>query len=270
MYIDVCSMELFKTTTQVFTSHSVYKVIHILHIYINHQLPTQYFSKTILNILTSKESTMKAAFITSLLAFASTALAAPAPINATPTLITREATQVERRSPTTTIQPGLQGLWQSKNPAAFGSNTPRGHVLNNPTEQVNTVVYFNLTPEQARGKTCKLNFHLSIDDWAVTPTPGAPAAFDIYRLEACVNDKYSWGNRVPRGASIGTLYPVKGGETVWQHVDMSEDKTLPYMGAAPTFTCQAGEYSFELVAHPGSNIGWTSGRGSGLTLELCG
>jgi hypothetical protein len=213
---------------------------------------------------------MKTSFITSLIVFASTTFAAPAPRHATPTLIARNATRVETSSATTTIQPGLQGLWQSKNPTAFGSNTERGHVLDNPTEQVNTVVYFKLSPEEAQGKTCKLVFHLSSDDWAVTPTPGAPPAFDIYRLEACVNDKYSWGSRVPRGASIGTLYPVKGGETVWQHVDMAGDKTEPHMEAAPIFTCQPGEYSFELVAHPGSNIGWTSGRGSGLTMELCG
>lgn len=90
---------------------------------------------------------------------------------------------------------------------------------------------------------------------------------------------YSWINPVPRGALAGVLTAKKGkwDDTVgapaaWASVDMSEivDTTEPKMGAAPTWSCQPGEYSFEMVARPGINVGWTSGSGSGLSIEIRG
>jgi hypothetical protein len=71
--------------------------------------------------------------------------------------------------------------------------------------------------------------------------------------------KGEWDDKIPAAAD-------------WQGVDLSEavDQTEPKMGAAPTWSCQPGEYSFEMVARPGVNVGWTSGKGSGLSIELCG
>jgi hypothetical protein len=212
---------------------------------------------------------MKSSIFASVIAFAAAAFAAPV-TSQTSTIVARNATQVSSSSPTQTIQPGLQVRWKSKEPNRFGVNERVGHLLSNPNEQVHTAVYFNLSEEQARGKTCKLVFRLSSDDWIVTPNPGAQAAFYIYRLNGCLNERYTWSNKVTRGVPAGVLYPVKGGAASWQGVDMSADTMLPHMGAAPSWSCQAGEYSFELIARPGSNIGWTSGRGSGLTIETCG
>lgn len=84
---------------------------------------------------------------------------------------------------------------------------------------------------------------------------------------------------MPRGALAGILTAKKGrwddkigAPADWESVDMSGgvDVTEPAMGAAPTWSCQPGEYSFEMVARPGVNIGWSSGRGSGLSIEVCG
>ena len=49
-----------------------------------------------------------------------------------------------------------------------------------------------------------------------------------------------------------------------------DNETEPHMGAAPTFSCVPGEYSFEMVARPGVNVGWDAKMGSGLSIEVCG
>ncbi|CAI4217670.1 unnamed protein product [Parascedosporium putredinis] len=165
------------------------------------------------------------------------------------------------------IRPTLQVRWKSKEPSTFAGNTPTGHILNAPNEQVVTAVYFPFVDPAIVGKTCRLAFRLSQDDWIVGPQ-NQPVVFDVYRLASCLNDKYSWGNRIPRTTHIGVLTPTKGQQAAWEGVDMSGDTTLPVMGSAPEFPCALGEYSFELVARPGTNIGWNSARGSGLTIEI--
>ncbi|KAJ9655040.1 hypothetical protein H2201_008892 [Coniosporium apollinis] len=217
---------------------------------------------------------MKSTVFASVLLFAISALGAP---TATRTLISRSPgniTGLHSASPTETIYPSLQVRWKSKEPTKLASNDRIGHLLSNlgtPGEQVHTAVYFTISPEQAgRDKTCKLVFRLSVDDWAIGSSAGYSPVFDIFRLNGCLNDKYSWNNRVPRGAYAGSATPVKGGAAAWQSADMSTDTMVPYMGASPTFTCAAGEYSFEMIARPGVNIGWTTGSGSGLSIETCG
>ena len=209
---------------------------------------------------------MKFQLFTTILSFVAAVTAAPAPHAS---II--EARQVTNSSapnpPTKTVYPSLQVRWKSKEPNTFGSNTQVGHILNNPNEQVVTSVYFAFTQAEADGKTCRLTFHLSEDDWIVGPQ-GQPAVFDVYRLQSCLNEKYTWNGRIPRTAQIGILTPAKGREAAWQSVDMSGDATLPEMGSAPTFPCAQGEYSFELVARPGVNIGWNKARGSGLAIEV--
>lgn len=64
--------------------------------------------------------------------------------------------------------------------------------------------------------------------------------------------------------------PVKGSAAAWQGVDMEADTMLPRMGAAPTFTCSAGEYSFEIVASASVNTGWTRSSGSSPSIEIYG
>lgn len=132
-------------------------------------------------------------------------------------------------------------------------------------------MYFNLGKQpNIAGKTCKLVFHLSQNDWAINQLGNASPVFDLYRLDGCLNEGYSWNEKLARGAHAGVLTPKKGSAAEWQGVDMSADKTDPVMGAAPTFPCRAGEYSFEMIGRPGANIGWTTGSGSGLRIEICG
>jgi hypothetical protein len=215
---------------------------------------------------------MKSSIIASISFFALSALSAP-----TRTLSPRQVSNmtVPRFSTTETVYPSLQARYSSKAPEKYGGNERTGHLLNTANEEVITSVYFQITQEQAKG-TCKLVFRLSADDWISPQYPATTSAFDIYRLNGCLNDKYTYKNRVERGILAGVLTPKKGeikkesSMAYWQGVDMSMDTHDPKMYAAPTFTCQPGEYSFEMVARPGVNVGWNTGKGSGLSIEICG
>ena len=200
--------------------------------------------------------------ISSLLA--ATALAAPAAVMPRNTTITTPSTGA-----TQTLYPSLQVRWRSQDPNTRAKHTNRGHLLSKPNEQVHTAVYFALSDPSLKGKTCKLVFRLTNDDWIVPGTAGLPAMFDIYRLNGCLNEGYSWGNRIPRGLIIGELVPKKGSAAEWLGAgDWEQDKMEPKMGSAPVWPCELGEYSFEMVAHPGDNIGWESGRKNGLMIEV--
>ncbi|EON68820.1 hypothetical protein W97_08078 [Coniosporium apollinis CBS 100218] len=154
---------------------------------------------------------MKSTIFISILLLAVSVLSAPA---ATRVFLPRSdlnRTAAFTSSPTETIAPSLQVRWKSRDGSKFASNDRGGHLLNNPNEKVHTAVYFNLSSEQARlGKTCRLVFRLSMDDWAISQSPVTPPQFDLYRLNGCLNDKYSWNNKVLRGAHAGILTPVKG------------------------------------------------------------
>ncbi|OAK99694.1 hypothetical protein IQ06DRAFT_294124 [Phaeosphaeriaceae sp. SRC1lsM3a] len=213
---------------------------------------------------------MKSTLFASILLFASSAFSAPLSPG-TPTLSIRNNTAPAPFSQTTIAYPDLQVRWKSKDPATKGRNTNTGHLLNSPNEQVHTAVYFNLGKQpNIAGKTCKLAFHLSQNDWAINLLGNAPPMFDLYRLDGCLNEGYSWTDKLARGAHAGILTPKKGTAAWWQSVDMSADTTFPAMKAAPTFPCDSGEYSFEMIGRPGANIGWTTGSGSGLRIEICG
>ena len=170
-------------------------------------------------------------------------------------------------STTQTLYPDLQVRWSSKTPTTQGKHNTRGHLLNSEWEQVSTAVHF-LMPQEAAGKSCRLVFRLTADD-AIVGNP----ALDVYKLAGCLNDDYTFENRVPREVAVGHLTAVKGQESEWPTVDMSGEAGYPVdpvMGSAPHFPCRAGmEYSFELAAQRGGNIGWTSPRG-GLSIEICG
>ncbi|OCK94666.1 uncharacterized protein K441DRAFT_677232 [Cenococcum geophilum 1.58] len=199
---------------------------------------------------------MKSSVIASYFLFVASVLAAP---TATQQLTARNATEVTQHlsSPTQTVFPSLQVRWKSKEPGKLAKNDRIGHLLTTPSEEVHTAVYFNL-PQEAYGKTCKLVFRQSINDGVVNiADSSAPAMFDIYRLNGCLNEGYSFNTSLPRGVKAGILTAHKGGLADWQSVDMRGDYTYPKMGAAPTFSCQAGgEYSFEMIAHSGVNLGW--------------
>lgn len=74
----------------------------------------------------------------------------------------------------------------------------------------------------------------------------------------------------------GVITPKKGdimnesSMADWQRVDMSMGTIEPEMGVAPTSSCWPGKYIFELFARPGVNIGWNAGKGSGLSVGICG
>lgn len=144
-------------------------------------------------------------------------------------------------------------------------------------EKVITAVNF-IIPDtnQFAAKTCKLVFRLSANDGIVTPSPAIEPIFDVYRIPGCLNEGYNYYDRPPRGSYAGTVTAIKGkwnevpAAARWPSVDISEDKTKPTMASVPEFLCQPGEYIFEMVAKPDVNIGWTSGHGSGLSIEVSG
>ncbi|KAH7086453.1 hypothetical protein FB567DRAFT_603485 [Paraphoma chrysanthemicola] len=214
---------------------------------------------------------MKSTLFASILLFATSSLSAPVS-QGTPSLSTRNSTAPASSSQTTTVYPNLQVQWRSTLPTRKGSNTNAGRLLTSPFERIHTAVNIQLGPQQipdnVERKQCKLVFHLSQNDWAVNQLGNAPPKFDIYRLDGCLNEAYSWATPLARGAQIGTLTPKKGGAAEWQSVDMRADTIHPPMGAAPTFACERGEYSFEMIAHSGANFGWSSGSGSGLRIEI--
>jgi len=169
-------------------------------------------------------------------------------------------------STTQTLYPDLQVRWSSKTPTEQGKHNARGHLLNSEWEQVSTAVHFRM-PDEAAGKSCRLVFRMTADDTIV----GDPA-LDVFKLAGCLNDDYTYESRVPREVAVGYLKAVKGQKSEWPSVDMSGEAGYPHavMGSAPNFPCTAGmEYSFEMVAHRGGNIGWTAPR-SGLSIEICG
>jgi hypothetical protein len=235
-----------------------------------HTIPNQSYKFILLPVRFVITFIMKSFALATILLFTTSCLSAPLS-QGTPTLNTRNQTAPAPFSQTTTAYPDLQVRWKSKEPATQARNTNTGHLLTSRNEQVHTAVYFNLgkQPEIA-GKTCKLVFRLSENDWAINQLGNAPPVFDIYRLNGCLNEGYSWNNKLARGAHAGILTPKKGSAAAWQSVDMLADTMDPIMSAAPTFPCQAGEYSFEMIGRPGANIGWTNGIRSGLRVEICG
>jgi hypothetical protein len=180
------------------------------------------------------------------------------------TTLATATTTAEVFSVTQTLYPDVQVRWSSKTPDVQGKHNVRGHLLNSEWEQVSTAVHFSM-PASAAGKSCRLVFRMTADD-ALVGTPD----FDVYKLQGCLNDDYTYANRVPREMAVGHLTAVKGRASEWASVDMSGEVAEPLMGSAPNFPCRAGaEYSFEMAARRGGNIGWTSPRG-GLSIEICG
>jgi len=201
---------------------------------------------------------MQLIHLASLLLFSTSTLAAP-------------TQPLESRADTTTktIYPTLQFRWRSVDGDKFAPNTATGHLLNMPNEKVHTAIGFEVTDRSIVGKKCKLVFRLSNDDWVVSPTPSAPAPFDIFRLWGTVNDKYSWNYHPERAAPVGTLLAKKGAVAQWQSASVPPvtPSILP-PGSSSEWPCETADYAFELVAHPALNIGWTNGRGSGLAIEV--
>ncbi|KAK3395062.1 hypothetical protein B0H63DRAFT_556158 [Podospora didyma] len=163
----------------------------------------------------------------------------------TSTNLTQTGTTTTSSSPysvTQTVLPSLQVKWDSKHPDAPGRDSTYGHLLTTPSERVDTAVSFVLTEEQAAGKTCKLVFRLGQNDWAVPSPSGGDAKLSVYRVNAnCLNDDYTWNNRPPVGALAGIITPAKGKDGEWEKVDMSADTWEPKMGAAPIWSCSAGD-----------------------------
>ncbi|KAH6676954.1 hypothetical protein F5X68DRAFT_235128 [Plectosphaerella plurivora] len=216
---------------------------------------------------------MKFSLIASFLSATAIVTAKPVSLNSTATADLTPTAAADKPNTTgvpqssQTLYPSLQVRFKSKDPKTLAKNTKTGHLLSNPNEQVHTAVYFNLPEAQAAGKTCRFVFRLSQDDWAIGPG-NSPAQFDIYRSDGCLNEGYSWEHRLSPAIHAGTVTPKKGQEAVWTSIDMRAYPTEAYMGSSPDFPCKSDEYSFEMVAAPGSNIGWTSGRGSGLSLVI--
>lgn len=208
---------------------------------------------------------MKSTIFSSVVLFAAVAFSAPVVTPTFKSLNARNTTTSSGSSATGTILPDVQVRWSSKTPDAHPISSSNGHLLDSPSELVYTAVHFN-GPSTA--KTCKLVFELSNNDWAMSSSSVAPK-FDIYRLQGCLNDDYTWSNQLAAGAHAGVLTPVKGAPADWEKVDMSGDLQEPEMGSAPIFSCGPGEYSFVMVARTGANIGW-SGKNSGLRMETCG
>ena len=168
-------------------------------------------------------------------------------------------------STTQTIHPDLQVRYSSKTPKVEAKHSNSGHLLNSQWEQVTTAVHFTV-PDSAVGKSCRLVFRMTGDDGI----DGNPA-MDVYKLSGCLNGGYTYETRLSRDVAVGHIKAVKGQESEWPSVDMSGEskQTEILIGSAPHFACQPGEYSFEMAALPGGNIGWTSTRG-GLSIEICG
>ncbi|KAH7374770.1 hypothetical protein B0T11DRAFT_292561 [Plectosphaerella cucumerina] len=208
---------------------------------------------------------MKFSLVTFLLSTTAIVAAKPVSLNSTTTTDKPTATGVPQAAQT--LYPSLQVRFKSKEPNTLARHTNTGHLLSNPNEEVHTAVLFEVSEAQVAGKTCRFVFRLSQDDWAIGPG-NSPAQFDIYRWGGCLNDDYAWSTRPAPVIHSGTVTPKKGQEAVWSSIDMRAWPSEPYLGSSPDFPCQSGELSFEMVATPGSNIGWTNGRGGGLSLVV--
>lgn len=167
---------------------------------------------------------------------------------------------------TATVLPDLQVRWKSNaGDARPAKNDWMDHVMNDPHEEVHTAVH-SYVPQKYKGLTCNLRFRLSQDDWIVDSgyNSAEPAKFDIYHLNGCLNEAYTWQNKLTRGIKAGVIAPTQGDMADWESVGMTADnETEPSMPAAHTFICSPDEFS------PGANIGWNDARkGGGLSIEV--